>query len=105
MPDASQQTPNGQPSAKRHVIVFDRQMVLCDGCNADHTDQSQIGGIIVGSHAMCPVCTARQADTIAEDRKEHPRYILDPNPNETFGDFVRRVRNPQGSNLIVIHNG
>lgn len=76
--------------------------VVCDGCSEDLTDSDQVGGIIVGSYAYCLDCTARLADAIAADRRQHPEAVIDPSPDETFADFVRRTRAESGQNYVQV---
>lgn len=35
---------------------------LCDQCNEDYTNSDEQGGILFGSHAVCPKCEARVFD-------------------------------------------
>jgi predicted amidophosphoribosyltransferase len=56
--------------------------VICDICNADYTDSEELGGILIGTYAICPECAKRF--------KEKPDDM--PKSGETFCEFVRRIR-------------
>lgn len=59
--------------------------VVCDFCDADHTDTTVTGGLIFGSRAVCPDCVPKV--------QGEPQYIKARCPEgKSFGDFVREYR-------------
>lgn len=56
--------------------------VVCDYCNGDYTESEETGGILIGSYAICPVCSER-VKAIPDDRAKD---------GEKFCEFVRRIR-------------
>ena len=72
-----------------NVIELDQgSVVLCDLCNADHTLSSESGGLLFGSHAVCPAC----APKIESAAKEHgeEEYIRARCPEgKSFANWVR----------------
>jgi len=74
--------------------------VICDFCNQDYTDSDEIGGIVFGSYAACPLCSPR-IETSAKKHNEQ-QHIARPNDDERFCDFVIRIRG--GNNTITIHS-
>lgn len=73
--------------------------VLCDMCNDDFTNSDEKGGFLFGSSAVCPRCTPDMEKNIAHYKEEE--YIKDrARPDESFKDFVMRLRN--GDNRIII---
>jgi hydrogenase maturation factor HypF (carbamoyltransferase family) len=65
--------------------------VLCDLCNEEYKDSDAKGGILFSSNAACPKCAPRLEDSAIEHRETH--YIhARAKPNETFRDFVYRIR-------------
>lgn len=72
--------------------------VLCDYCNEDYTESKECGGIIFGSHAICPKCADRALITIKECGEEEYIKAL-CGPDQSFGDFVRKYRGPDGGHM------
>lgn len=56
--------------------------IICDLCNADHTHSEEMGGILIGSYALCPEC-AKRSHSIPDDWARS---------GETFASFVWRIR-------------
>ena len=56
--------------------------VICDICNDDYTESKELGGVLIGSYAVCPKCAVKTKGT--PDQKAMPE--------ETFCEFVRRIR-------------
>ena len=75
-------------------ITLPERMVICDLCNANHTDTDDVGGVLLGGKAVCPACAAKYADAIAIDEAEHPEMVRHAGESEKFGDFVRAIRGP-----------
>ena len=73
--------------------------VVCDFCAADHADSEDVGGVICGSHAICPTCVLKFAASIELDRAD--KLVVDAEAGERFGDFVRRARGGNNSIRIV----
>jgi hypothetical protein len=84
-------------AAKRKpVIIIDiGDTVLCDLCNGDYTDSDAEGGLLIGSHAICPACAPaiRRTD-------EHGEPVTTCPPGMRFRDWVLTLRN--GRNTIEI---
>lgn len=75
------------------VIKIDPgNVVLCDICNRDYTnDTTSIGGMLFTGHAICPVCLDEFMIGVRKYKEE--RFIKKvAMPNETFRDFVYRIR-------------
>jgi len=77
-----------------HVINIEipPDVVICDFCNGDYSDSTEIGGVLVGSHAVCPKCAEKYSDSIREDMEDNPHMIQFAKDDETFFDFVVRIR-------------
>ena len=67
--------------------------VLCDICNDDYTNSDALGGILVGSYAVCPECAAKFADS-----EDEP--IIPCPAGMRFRDWVMQLRG--GRNTIEI---
>jgi len=66
-------------------------VVLCDLCNKDYTYSDEKGGFLFGSHAVCPDCAPKFEEGVKKYNEE--KYVRDrAKPEETFRDFVYRVR-------------
>ncbi len=77
-------------------------MVLCDLCNADWTNESQTGGMLVQSKAVCPACAPRyRADLVRYD-EQHLIHAACP-PWQSFADWCRELRGPNAA--IEIRTG
>ena len=57
--------------------------VFCDFCNGNYSDSDELGGILIGSYAVCPECVTAalqiRADEVARE-------------GESFKEFVLRIR-------------
>ncbi|HEX7115657.1 MAG TPA: hypothetical protein VF193_11050 [Steroidobacter sp.] len=70
------------------------RIVVCDFCDADHTDTPITGGVIFGSKAVCPECVHYVAG--------EPEYIKARCPDgQSFGDFVRAYRGPSSAIIVA----
>jgi hypothetical protein len=67
--------------------------VLCDICNDDYTNSDALGGILVGSYAVCPQCAPEFTDSDDEPVIHCPAGMR-------FRDWVLRIRG--GRNTIEI---
>ena len=67
--------------------------VLCDICNADYTNSDSLGGILVGSYAVCPQCAPDFHDSDDDPIIHCPAGVR-------FRDWVLRIRG--GRNTIEI---
>lgn len=66
--------------------------VLCDLCNTDYTNSNETGGFLFSRKAVCPECAPDFEKTVIICNEK--RFITDrAMPNETFRDFVYRIRN------------
>lgn len=76
------------------------RQVICDICNVDHTDSPERGGMIFGSNAYCPICTAKAMPTIKKYHEED--YIKAHCPKgQSFADFVRAYRGGDGIIKVI----
>jgi hypothetical protein len=65
------------------MIIDIGDEVTCDFCNADYTDSDAVGGILIGSYAICPRCVTKRSYAEAD---------LRAGKDEKFKDFVLRIR-------------
>jgi len=74
------------------INVDPGNMVLCDFCNRDYTeDTTSVGGILFSGHACCPVCLPEFLKGIKKYKEE--KFVqATAKENETFRDFVYRIR-------------
>ena len=82
------------------VEVFDiGNHVECDVCSKDFTDSEAKGGFVFSSKGVCPDCSKNFLESVKEYGEE--RYIKAvAMPEETFRDFILRMRN--GDNTVTI---
>lgn len=67
------------------------KMVICDLCGVDFTHNTEKGGMLFGSNAICPRCLPEFIKYISEYNEWH--FIKDKAlDDETFYDFVLRIR-------------
>lgn len=65
--------------------------VICDICNDDYTDSKESGGFVFGSYAYCPKCANESLARIKSFNEEkYIKYFC--GDNESFADFIRRIR-------------
>lgn len=82
-------------------IIDIGDMVVCDICNEDYTDNTlATGGFIFQSQAVCPTCSPRFLDSI-EKYKEQRFIRTHCKQFQTFADFVREYRGDDKFILIV----
>ena len=68
--------------------------VNCDLCNEEYMDSDAKGGFLFGSNAVCPKCAPKFMEGVKKHGEEH--YIrAEPHSNESFRDFVYRIREEQ----------
>jgi hypothetical protein len=73
--------------------------VECDLCSKDFTDSDAVGGFLFSGNGVCPECSKVCLEDIEKYHEEkYIRAVADP--DETFRDFILRVRN--GNNLVTI---
>lgn len=65
--------------------------VMCDYCNFNFTFESQSGGYIFGSNAVCPACAVEGMRKIKHYKEEHYIKAICP-PGESFWNFVVNYR-------------
>lgn len=79
-----------QAEANPGVPVDIGRNVVCEFCDADHTDTTVSGGVIFSSSAVCPACVPKV--------KNEPQFIKARCPEgQAFGDFVRSYRGTNNS--------
>ena len=73
------------------IFIDPGDVVLCDYCNGDFTNSDVIGGLLVGSDAVCPRC---QPKTLARLKLYHEeQHIQGFCPeNMSFANWVRSIR-------------
>lgn len=73
------------------VQINKNNLVICDLCGVDYTNSVEMGGLLFSSNAVCPRCEPNFRKLIAKNKEE--RFIrAESNVNETFRDFVYRIR-------------
>ena len=73
--------------------------VLCDLCGVDYTESEELGGVLFCSKAVCPKCLPDFRKSV--EKYEEQKFIkAEANENETFRDFVWRIRELQKQKLI-----
>lgn len=76
-------------------------VILCDMCNEDYTESLKQGGILFGSRGVCPKCAPDIEKSAVECGEQD--YIRDrAGPDETFRDFIRRLRGGKPATMSVI---
>lgn len=81
------------------TIEFDiGNTVVCDLCDKDYTNSDAVGGFVFESKGVCPECAPNFMQTIAKYGEDYIRARA--NPQETYRDFILRVRN--GNNKVRI---
>ena len=76
-------------------------IVLCDVCNTNYTNSEDSGGFLFGSYAYCPKCADSKIGSIRSYGEEH--YINAwCYEDESFADFVRRIRESTGSTKVQV---
>lgn len=70
--------------------------VVCDICNADFTESSEVGGFIFGSYGYCPPC-ARDALPKIQGYGEEDHIRARCPEGQSFADFVRDYRGPDAA--------
>ena len=83
-------------TSRSHTIIDIGEMVLCDLCNADHTDSEAEGGILMGTYAICPTC----APGIIRDAERSGESITHCPAQTRFKDWALQLRG--GRNTIEI---
>lgn len=74
-----------------HIVIDPGDNVVCDFCNEDYTNSFAKGGLLFGTHAVCPDCAPRLRSDAKEYNEES--YIrAEAGPDQTFYDFVMRIR-------------
>jgi hypothetical protein len=84
----------------RQVIELG-DVVLCDLCNRDYTyDDKSTGGFQFVSRAVCPRCEPSFRKQV--EQHNEVRYITNwARPDETFRDFVYRLRGGESAQIII----
>jgi hydrogenase maturation factor HypF (carbamoyltransferase family) len=65
--------------------------VNCDMCNEEYMDSEEKGGFMFCSNAVCPKCAPRIEESAKKYNEDHLIHIR-AKPDETFRDFVYRIR-------------
>lgn len=86
----------------KHTYIEVRDIgerVVCDCCNADYSNRSESGGILFGSHAICPACTPSLLKDIEAYGEQDGIKARCPE-GMSFRDWVLQLRG--GDNTIKI---
>ena len=90
-------------SSKKVIDLGDT--VVCDMCNENYTGSDKEGGIIFGSNAVCPPCTARMMPDIEEYNEK--QYIKAKCPEGvSFWRFVlgwRTAEYGEDGNKVIFY--
>lgn len=85
----------------KRITTFDLgDIVLCDLCNKDYTDSTELGGFIFGSNAVCPACAPRFKASIRK-HNETASIRATAKENQAFRDFVREYRGGPATTTII----
>lgn len=76
--------------------------VVCDVCCKDWTDRPEPGGFLFGSYAYCPECAVQGLRTIKAYKEEY--RIVAMCGEESFADFVRRMRGPDAYIRVTVRS-
>jgi hypothetical protein len=76
--------------------------VVCDVCSKDWTDRPEPGGFLFGSYAYCPECAVQGLRTIKAYKEEY--RIVAMCGEESFADFVRRMRGPDAYIRVTVRS-
>jgi hypothetical protein len=75
--------------------------VVCDLCDEDWTDRPEPGGFLFVSKAVCPDCAPKFMADVA--RYKEQKHIRGTCPvDESFADFVRRMRGPDAYIRVTV---
>jgi hypothetical protein len=77
--------------------------VVCDTCYVDYTNDPASGGLIwrcFGTSACCPACEPNHLKRLKELKEMHLIVARCP-AEQSFADFVRAFRAPQGHCIKV----
>lgn len=64
--------------------------VVCDLCNEYYTNSDRKGGVLFNRTACCPDCASEMIKGAMKHHEE--RFLTYPNPDETFYQFILRIR-------------
>jgi len=75
----------------KEIVIEMGNVVICDYCNKDWTDEKESGGLLFQSNAVCPDCADRAMKNIKKYNEESFIRGICPE-NLSFADWVRSVR-------------
>lgn len=75
----------------KYIQVDPGDMVLCDFCARDWTDDPTSGGFIFSGHAVCPACAPKELEKIKGYGEESEIQGFCP-PDMSFADWIRSTR-------------
>ena len=76
--------------------------VFCDICNRDWTAETQTGGMLVQSKAVCPNCAPEYRRDLIKYKEQYLIRAICPTES-SFADWVRGLRGPDAA--IEIRTG
>lgn len=76
------------------------RLVVCDACSTDYTDLPDQGGIIFCSMAVCGQCCDDWMPRIISNA-EQDMIRGSAAPEQSFADFVRAFRGPDGGKISM----
>lgn len=75
--------------------------VVCDVCSEDWTERPESGGFLFGSYSYCPSCAIDGLRKIKGFSEEDFIIGFCP-PEESFADWVRRMRGPDSYIRVTV---
>lgn len=74
--------------------------VVCDSCNDDFTRSDEVGGVSIGSYAVCPRCAPRWTKNL---NAEEMKSVILPGVGQTFRSFVVETLRQGSAGKIEIY--
>ena len=83
------------------IDVFDiGNHVECDLCSKDFTNSDAVGGFLFSGNGVCPECS--EGCLVDIEKYHEEKYIRAmADPDETFRDFILRLRDNDNSVIII----
>ena len=73
------------------ITINPGRHVLCDLCNQNFSDRPELGGMIVGGYAVCPLCAPSFEQELSRQNATYMIRARCP-ANTSFADFIRAYR-------------
>lgn len=88
----------GEPKEVQEIPIGD--VVLCDLCNKDWTNDPTPGGFVFGSKGVCPDCAEEFMEGVKKYGEEEYIRAVCP-PDQSHADFIRDFRGPDAKITIT----